>query len=158
MDIEAESRSVGAARYRCPLDASQRYARGEVDSRALLASYVEHVNDDKGAQRMELSDAPGADESAGAPDDSEAINAITASFSAVGGCAKAEAAKNPKFHGVTVVVGWAPSGRAASIDVKEQALKSSALPGCLRSAFTSIALPRFSGGTTRTIEYPIRLK
>ncbi|MEO6953779.1 MAG: hypothetical protein ABI321_18400 [Polyangia bacterium] len=157
VNIEAESRSVGAARYRCPLDAAQRYARGEVDSKALLASYVEHVNDDKGAQRMNLADTPGADEGAPAPDDSEAVNAITASFSTVGGCAKAEAARNPKFHGVTVVVGWAADGRAASVDVKEPALKSGALPGCLRSAFRNIALPRFSGAT-RIIEYPIKLK
>ncbi len=158
VDIEAESRSVGPARYRCPLDAAQRYARGEIDSKALLASYVEQVDDDKGAQRMVLADAPGVDESAPAPDDSEAINAITASFASVGGCAKAEAAANPRFHGVTVVVGWAAIGRATTVDVKEAALKSGALPGCLRGAFSSIALPRFSGGTTRTIEYPIKLK
>ena len=158
IDIEAESRSVGAARYRCPLDAAQRFSRREIDSKALLASYVERVNDDKGAQRMDLSDAPSADDAAPAPDDSEALNAITASFSSVGGCAKAEAAANRKFRGVTVVVGWAGNGHAASIDVKEPALRSGALPGCLRSAFANIALPRFSGGRTRTIEYPIKLK
>jgi len=41
--------------------------------------------------------------------------------------------------------------------VKEPALKTDTLPGCLKRAFESMKLPRFEGAT-RTIEYPIRLK
>jgi len=155
VSADGGGRGGAPARYRCPLDAAVRYVDGQVDARALLASYLEKVNDDKGAQRLDL-DGP-AGEDGPAPDDGEAVATISANFSSVGGCAKAEAAANPKFRAVTVLVGWSGSGRAATVDVKEASLKGGALPGCLRRAFDSIQLPRFSG-PTRTIEYPIRLK
>jgi hypothetical protein len=154
---EAAGRGAAPARFRCPLEPASLYSQGRLDAKSLLASYVDKVVDDKNAQRMDLDSGPGGDEGGPAPDDNEAIAVIGGNFAALGACAKTEAARNPKFRGVTIVIGWAPSGRAATVDVKEPALKAGALPGCLRSAFDSIHLPRFSGGT-RTIEYPIRLK
>jgi hypothetical protein len=154
---EGAGRGSAPAQFRCPLEPASLYSQGKLDGKSLLSSYVEKVVDDKSAQRMDLDSGPGGDEGGPAPDDNEAISVIGSSFSSLGACAKTEAARNPKFRGVTIVIGWAPSGRAASVDVKEPALKTGPLPGCLRSAFESIHLPRFSGGT-RTIEFPIRLK
>ena len=158
IEIEADtgSRGIPASKFRCPLDPAIRYGKGALDGKAMLTSYLERVNEDKNAQRMDL-DSGGDGNGAPAPDDGEAIAAISASFSSVGACAKAEAGANPKFRGVTVIVGWTGSGRASSVDVKEAALKSGPLVGCLKRAFENIALPRFSGDK-RTIEYPIKLK
>ena len=99
---------------------------------------------------------PGGDEGP-APDDNEAIAVISSSFPALAVCAKAEAASNPRFRGVTLLIGWSGAGRATSVEVKEAALKGGRMHACLRGAFDAIRLPRF-GGPTRTIEYPIRLK
>jgi len=153
---EAAGRGTPATRYRCPLEAASLYSQGRLDAKSFLSSYVEKVSDDKNAQRLDMDGTPGGDEAA-APNDDEAIAVIGSSFSTLGACAKTEASSNAKFKGVTIVIGWASSGRAATVDVKEPALKSGALPGCLKRAFESMKLPRFEGAT-RTIEYPIRLK
>ena len=158
IEVDNGSRGSGLTHYRCPLAPAMRYSKGELDSKAMLGSYLEKVLEDKNAQRMDLDSGPGeADSDGPVADDSEAINAISSSFGSVGACAKAEAASNPRFRGVTVLVGWSGSGRAASIDVKEAALKAGPLVGCLRRAFENIGLPHFRGAT-RTIEYPIKLK
>jgi hypothetical protein len=158
IEIAADTgaRGSGPSRYRCAIESASLFSQGKLDSKTMLASYVEKVNDDKSAQRMDLDSGPGGDDGP-APDDNEAIEVIGQNFSSLGACAKAEAASNPKFRGVTIVIAWSGSGRAEKVDVKEPALKSGALPGCLRRAFEMIRLPKFGGGT-RQIEYPIRLK
>ena len=82
---------------------------------------------------------------------------LGASFAAIGGCAKAEAARTPSFRGVTLVIGWSGDGRAESVTAKEASLKAGPLVPCVKRALETIRFPRFAG-PTRTIEYPIRLK
>ncbi len=157
LSADGAGRGAAPVRFRCPIGPAQLFADGSLDGKSLLGSYLEKVNDDKNAQRMDM-DSDGANDSpAGEPNDDEAIAVLAASFSSLGGCARTEAARSSAFRGVTITFGWTPNGRAEHVDVKEPALKSTPLPGCLRKAFDGIRLPRFSGAT-RTIEYPIRLK
>jgi hypothetical protein len=154
---EGAERGGSPARFRCALDPARLYGEGRLDAKSLLSSYVERVSTDKGAQRMELDATPGADEAGPEPNDDEAIAVISSNFSSLAPCAKAEAAQNPRFRGVTLLVGWSGAGRATSVEVKEPALKGGPLQGCFRRAFETIRLPRFAG-PARTIEYPIKLK
>jgi hypothetical protein len=154
---DGAERGGAPARFRCALEPAVLFGEGRIDGRSLLNSYVERVNTDKGAQRMELAATPGADEAGDGPNDDEAIAVISANFSSLAACAKSEAARSPRFRGVTVLVGWSGAGRAASVDVKEPGAKGGALPACLKRAFDTIRLPRFDG-PTRTIEYPIKLR
>lgn len=157
---EASGRGARPTRYRCPIEPAELYADGRLDGRNLLGSYVEQVNEDKDAQRMDFDDGPGSGDDAGpagAPNDDEALAVLAAHFDALGGCARAQAQRSASFRGVTIVLAWAANGRVEKVDVKEPQLRGTPLPACLRQALAPLRLPRFSGGT-RTIEYPIRLK
>jgi hypothetical protein len=151
--------------FRSPGQPFTLYLSRQMDSGSLWGNYVAEVKKHKDAQNMAFDDAEasgkapvgGGDEMAGEPDDNQAIAVLSANFGQLGGCAKTEAARNPRFAGVTVSFKWLPTGRAEGTQPKEGPLRNTPLAKCLAGAMESIRLPRFNGGP-RTIEYPIRVK
>jgi hypothetical protein len=154
--------------FRSPGQQVGLFVEKRLDSSSLWSNYVEEVKKQSGAQRMAFDDAeasgrapaapgggPGGE--AGEPDDNQVIALLADNFAQLGGCAKNEAAKNPRFRGVTVTFKWLPSGRADGTQPKEAPLRNTPLAKCLAAAMSNIRLPRFSGGP-REIEYPIRVK
>jgi hypothetical protein len=115
------------------------------------------VKKQKGAQQLSFADDGAGGDDAPEPDDNAAIAMLSANFAALGGCARAEAARSSSFRGVTLQFRWLPSGKAENATVKEPALKGAPVARCLQQAVEAIRLPRFSG-EPRTIEYPIRVK
>ena len=159
--VDANVRGQPPRKFRCPGPPVGLYLDRQLDGGALFASYVAEQKKQPGAQTMSFADdgasGGGGDDVAEAPDDNAAIAMISANFGPIGSCAKAEAGRNRSFKGVTVVLKWNPSGAVEGVTPKESGLKNAPIAGCLRSAFSSIRLPRFSGAA-RTIEYPIRMK
>jgi hypothetical protein len=152
----------GPRRFRAPGNPVGLYVDGRLSGGDLWSSYVAEVRKD--AQSMSFSDteashgvAAAGDADAPAPDDNEAIAVLSQNFSSLGACAKAEAARNHGFRGVTVTFQWTGQGRAEKVGVKEPALKGSPLVGCLAGAVGAIKLPRHNAAP-RSIEYPIRLR
>jgi hypothetical protein len=163
VDLDVPMKGSTSKKFRAPGNQVALLVDGNLDQGTLWSNYVEQVREGKDAgQQMSFSDTEAKGGSLGgdegpAPDDNEALAVINSNFGAIGGCAKAEAAKNSKFRGVTMTFTWSPSGRADNVGVKEANLKGSPLAQCLTGAMSSIRLPRFSGAP-KTIEYPIRVK
>jgi hypothetical protein len=157
--LDVPMRKLETHHYRAPGAAVAQLLDGKLDAGALWSSYVEEVQKD--AQRIGFDDreARGAGDAGEPPppDDNEALAMLNAHFGAIGGCAKTEAARNPRFSGVLVTLRWLPSGQAADIAPKEPALRRGPLQACLAGAISAIRLPRFLG-EPREIDYPIRLK
>jgi hypothetical protein len=152
---------LGARRFRAPGNPVGLYLDQRLSGGDLWANYVEEVK--KEGQRMAFDDgearggALGGDPDAPDPDDNEVIAVLSSSFGVIGGCARAEAAKNAGFRGVTVTFQWTGNGRAEKVGVKEAALRNGALARCLATAVGDLKLPRHNAAP-RTIEYPIRVK
>ncbi len=162
VSLDVPMKGTSSKKFRAPGNQVGLFVDGRLDQGTLWSNYVEEVREGKDAgQKMSFSDSDthggGGGDDGPAPDDNEALAVINSNFSAIGGCARTEAARNGKFRGVTLTFSWAPSGRADNVSVKEPALKSGPLSQCLAGAMSSIRLPRFSGAP-RTIEYPIRVK
>lgn len=132
---------------------------GQLGAGALWSTYVIEVKRDKNATTLAFGDeeAKGGGGPESEADDSEAIAVLAAHFAPLGACARAEAAKNRRFAGVTLTMRWLPSGVAEGVTPKEPGLRGGTLARCLAAAVAAIRLPRFSGAA-RTIEYPIRVK
>ena len=163
VDLDVPMRGSTTRKFRAPGNQVALYVGGQIDRGTLWSNYIEKVREGKDAgQRMSFDDNEargGAVQGGGdePPDDNEALAVINSSFGAIGSCARAEAARNHKFRGVTLEITWTPSGQAQNVHPKEPALRGGPLQQCMAGAFSSIRLPRFSGGP-RTIDYPIRLK
>jgi hypothetical protein len=137
---------------------------GKLGRKELWSTYVIEAGKNKGAQVLAFNEgearghpSAGSTDLAGEPDDAEAVAVLSAHFAPMRDCARAEAAKNSRFAGVTLVLRWQPDGRATEVTAKEAALRGGELARCLGQAVASIRLPRF-GGAPRTIEFPIRVK
>jgi hypothetical protein len=161
LDVDG-GRGSAPRRFRAPGNPVGLYVDRQLDGGALWSSYITEVKKQPGAASMAFDDAEASGRApvggeAGEPDDNQVISLLSSNFGAIGGCAKAEAAKSASFKGVTIVFKWTPDGKAAGVTTKEPQYKSGALAGCLKNAIESLRLPRFSGGA-REIEYPIRLK
>jgi hypothetical protein len=154
----------GPRRFRAPGSPVGLYLDGRLTGGDLWANYVSEVRKD--AQQLAFNDAEasghgaaatGGDPDAPDPDDNEVIALLSSNFGALGACARTEASRNPRFHGVTITFEWTGQGRAEKIDVKEPALRGSPLQHCLAAAVAAVRLPRHNAGP-RAIEYPIRVK
>ncbi|HZS36739.1 MAG TPA: hypothetical protein VFF06_07935 [Polyangia bacterium] len=158
VSVDLQMRGAEPRRFRSQGAPVGLYVDRRLDGGALWSNYVQELKKEKGAQRMSFDDANArGGEEAPEPDDNAAIAVLSANFGALGGCARAEAARSPAFRGVTLTFRWLPSGKADGATVKEPALKSAPVARCLQTALDAIRLPRFSG-EPRAIEYPIRLK
>jgi hypothetical protein len=162
VDVDTGLRD-GPRRFRAPGSPVALYIDARMSGADLWSTYVAEVQ--KGAQTLSFGDdeasgrAPIAagDPDAPDPDDNEAIALLSANFSSLGACAKTEAQKNPRFHGVTLTFQWTGQGRAAAVDAKEPAYKGSSLAHCLAAAVAGVRLPRHNAAP-RTIDYPIRVR
>jgi hypothetical protein len=162
IDLDVPMKGTTSKKFRAPGNQVALFVDGRLDQGTLWSNYVEQVREGKDAgQKMSFSDSDthggGGSDDGPAPDDNEALAVLGDNFAAIGGCARAEAARNGKFRGVTLAFTWTPMGHAENVQPKEPALKSGPLQQCLAGAMSSIRLPRFSGAP-RTIEYPIRVK
>jgi hypothetical protein len=162
VDVDTGMRD-GPRRFRAPGSPVALYVDRRLSSADLWSNYVGEMRKD--AQNMSFGDdeasgrAPvtSGDADAPDPDDNEAIALLSANFSSLGACAKAEAQRNPRFHGVTLTFQWTGQGRASNAGAKEPAYKGSPLSRCLADAVTRLRLPRHNAAP-RTIDYPIRVR
>ncbi|MSP61099.1 MAG: hypothetical protein EXR72_12290 [Myxococcales bacterium] len=165
--IDIPMKKVETRRFRSPGQPVGLVLDGRLDSAALWANYVEEVKQGKEAgQQLSFSDAEASGRSGPAtpgtvdapdPDDNEVVALLAANFGSLGACVRTEAARDPKFRGVTLSFQWLPTGRSEGAAPKEAALQNTPMARCLTTALSAIRLPRFSG-SPRTIEYPIRVK
>jgi hypothetical protein len=159
VDVDTGTRDP-PRRFRAPGNPVGLYIAGRMSGGDLWASYVAEIKKD-GAQRMSFDDAeaggraPTSD--APDPDDNEVIALLSSSFQPFAACARAEAAKNPKFRGAVVTFKWTGAGKAEEISVKEAALRGSPVARCLAGAVAGVRLPRHNAAP-RDIEYPIRIQ
>jgi hypothetical protein len=160
IEVVADGTLPSPRRFRAQGSGVASWLDGSMNAQQLWSTYVIEQKKEKGAQTLSFDDGEASGRSPTASsdaNDADAINALSSNFTALGACARTEAARNKHFAGVTLLVRWMPSGEAQDAHPKESALRGGELERCLAQAVRSIRLPRFSG-SPHTIEFPIRVK
>jgi hypothetical protein len=160
IDVVADGTMPSPRRFRAQGSGVASWLDGSMSAQQLWATYVIEQKKEKGAQTLSFNDSEASGKSE-APvsdaNDADAINALAANFAPLGACARAEAARNKHFAGVTLQLRWMPSGEALDAHPKESSLRGGELDRCLAQAVRSIRLPTYHG-SPHTIDFPIRVK
>jgi hypothetical protein len=156
--VDIASRGQATRRFQAPATQVGLYLDGKLSVQSLLSTYVHEAPAAKDATVLSFSDA---DTHSANPDgegasDADAVAVLSANMAKLAPCVRAEAERDPRFGGVTLVVRWMQDGHVPSATVKGAAPHGE-LARCLDNAARGIALPRFSGAP-RTIEFPIQLR
>lgn len=163
IDVDTGARD-GRRRFRSMGSPVALYVDGRLSGGDLWGTYVSEIK--KGQQTLSFGDdeasgrapvAEGGDANAPDPDDNEVVALLSQNFSALGGCARDEAQRNPRFRGITLTFQWTGQGHALGADVKEAQYRGSPVAKCLVGALGGIRLPR-QNSSPRTIEFPIRVR
>jgi hypothetical protein len=130
----------------------------QLEGAAFFATYVRETTPRAGATMMTFGDDDDGGGGGGRDaSDGDAIAVLTQHFAPLRDCARAEAARNPRFGGVTMSFRWHPSGLGDGLRLKDAPARSDELARCLGGALSTMRFPKFDG-IPRSIDFPLRVK
>src|SRR5262249_4486001 len=111
IEVVADGTLPSPRRFRAQGSGVASWLDGSMSAQQLWATYVIEQKKEKGAQTFSFDDGEASGRSpteSSDANDADAINALSSNFTALGACARTEAARNRHFAGVTLLVRWMP--------------------------------------------------
>jgi hypothetical protein len=150
-------RTVERKSFRCTGQPLGLFLDGRLGQAELWSTYI--VEKTKGGTRLTFDDGEASGRTSvedSEEGDDRTNEVLAAHMSLLGPCLTAEAARNPRFKGVTITFAVTASGRAVQVGARESGTSSS-LKSCLAAALGKIQFQRHSGAP-RQVSYPMLIR
>jgi hypothetical protein len=154
VEARVNQRGASVRVFTCDGHPLRLHRQGRLSKRELWATYIAEHKREGTHFSFSDDDARSGPATEAGPDDTNEV--LAARMDLLAPCLRAEAARNRRFKGVTLLFAVGPDGRARGLKLDKSGA-SSTLRRCLEQALAQIRFGRH-GGPPRRVEYPIHIQ